>query len=485
MCGIFGIYGHPEAAHLVYLGLHGLQHRGQESAGIASSDRSRLYTYRGMGLVVDVFDKPTLARLRGSSGIGHVRYSTAGDSDLANAQPLAVRHAHGQLAIAHNGNLVNAGGLRRELEEQGSIFSSNADSEVIVHLFARTNERKIVDRITRTLSQLRGAYSLLFLTERKLIAARDPHGFRPLNLGRMVVADPRRPEGSSPGLPRAAPKTAEDAAVCWVFASETCAFDLIGAELVRPVRPGEIIVVDRRGLRSYQRLCSERKHFCVFEHVYFARPDSMLGGRCVYLSRHAFGRQLARECPAPADLVIPVPDSGTAAALGYAAEAQLPFEMGFIRSHYVGRTFIEPQQTIRHFGVRLKLSPVRALIEGKRVVVVDDSLVRGTTSRKIVAMLRTAGASEVHLRIASPPVRNPCPYGIDIPTYEELIASQRSEEETRDYVGCDSLRYLSLPGMLETLQEPGASYCDACFSGDYPVSFEEPQKPRPLLELQR
>jgi amidophosphoribosyltransferase len=419
-----------------------------------------------------VFDKPTLARLRGSSGIGHVRYSTAGDSDLANAQPLAARHARGQLAIAHNGNLVNAGHLRGELEEQGSIFSSNADSEVIVHLFARTTDHKIVDRITRSLSRLQGAYSLLFLTERKLIAARDPHGFRPLNLGRMVVKpDPRRPE--------------MEPTTCWVFASETCAFDLIGAELVRPVRPGEIIVVDRKGLRSYQRLGSERKHFCVFEHVYFARPDSMLGGRCVYLSRRAFGRQLARECPVPADLVIPVPDSGTAAGLGYAAEAQLPFEMGFIRSHYVGRTFIEPQQSIRHFGVKLKLAPVRALIQGKRVVVVDDSLVRGTTSRKIIAMLRTAGAAQVHLRIASPPVRNPCPYGIDIPTHEELIASQRSEDETRDFVGCDSLGYLSLPGMLEALQEPGASYCDACFSGDYPIPFEQPQKPRPLLVLQR
>jgi amidophosphoribosyltransferase len=470
MCGIFGIYGHPEAAHLAYLGLHGLQHRGQESAGIASSDRSRVYTYRGMGLVVDVFDKPTLARLPGSAAIGHVRYSTAGGSDVANAQPLAVRHARGQLAVAHNGNLVNAQRLRRELEDAGSIFSSNADSEVIVHLFARTQERKIVDRITRSLSQLRGAFSLLFLTERKLIAARDPFGFRPLHLGKLL-SDPRRSADDGP-------------TVSWVFASETCAFDLIGAELVRPVRPGEIIVVDRKGLRCYQRLGSEAKRFCVFEHVYFARPDSTLGGRSVYLSRHAFGQQLARERPAAADLVIPVPDSGTAAALGYAAKAGIPFEMGFIRSHYVGRTFIEPQQSIRHFGVKLKLSPVRALIRGRRVVVVDDSLVRGTTSRKIVAMLRTAGAAEVHLRIASPPVRNPCPYGIDIPTREELIAAHRTEAETCADVGCDTLGYLSRQGMLQSL-EPEGCYCDACFSGSYPVPFEQPEQPRPLPLLQK
>jgi amidophosphoribosyltransferase len=470
MCGIFGIYGHPEAANLTYLGLHGLQHRGQESVGIASSDRTRLYTFKGMGLVVDVFDRSTLSRLRGSAAIGHVRYSTAGDSDLANAQPLAVRHARGQLALAHNGNLVNAGPLRAELEAAGSIFASNSDSEVIVHLFARTQEHKIVDRIATSLAQVRGAFSLLFLTERKLIAARDPFGFRPLNLGRLPLPNGKPASESSPHA--------------WVFASETSAFDLIGAEMVRSVRPGEIIVIDRKGMRAYQRFAAEKRHFCVFEHVYFARPDSQLGGQSIYRSRHAFGRQLARERPASADLVIPVPDSGTTAALGYAAQSGLPFEMGLIRSHYVGRTFIEPEQSIRHFGVKLKLSPVRAVIQGKRVVVVDDSLVRGTTSRKIVAMLRGAGAKEVHLRISSPPVRHPCQYGIDIPTPEELIANGKTEAEIRDFVGADSLGYLSLEGMLEALKDgTGATYCDACFSGRYPVAFEQPGKPRPLLHL--
>jgi amidophosphoribosyltransferase len=470
MCGIFGTYGHPEAANLTYLGLHGLQHRGQESAGMASSDGSRLYSYRNMGLVVDAFDRSTLGRLRGSSAIGHVRYSTSGDSDLVNAQPFAVRHARGQLAVAHNGNLVNAGSLRDELEQAGSIFSSNADSEVIVHLFARTQQPKMVDRVAATLAQLRGAYSLLFLTERKLIAARDPFGFRPLVMGRLTL-----PSGSEK----------EPAPFAWVFASETSAFDLIGAELLRPVRPGEIIVIDRKGLRAYRRFGAEKQRFCVFEHVYFARPDSMLGGQSIYRSRRGFGRQLARERPASADMVIPVPDSGTAAALGYAAQSGLPFEMGLIRSHYVGRTFIEPEQSIRHFGVKLKLAPVRALIQGKRLVVVDDSLVRGTTSRKIVTMLRAAGAREVHLRIASPPVRHPCHYGIDIPTSQELIANGRTEAEIREYVGCDSLGYLSLEGMLRALEDgSGATYCDACFSGSYPVPFEQPCKPRPLLHLQ-
>jgi amidophosphoribosyltransferase len=472
MCGIFGIYGHPEAANLAYLGLHGLQHRGQESAGIASSDSNRLRTYRGMGLVVDSFDKQTLSRLKGKAAIGHVRYSTSGDSDLANAQPLAVRHSRGQLAVAHNGNLVNAGQLRQDLEKEGSIFSCNADSEVIVHLFAKTQHHKVVDRIAASLRQVRGAYSLLFLTERKLIAARDPHGFRPLCLGRLEFSNRR--------------KTGGETAQAYVFASETGVFDLIGAEYLRPVRPGEIIVVDRKGLRSFMRLePAEHSRFCVFEHVYFARPDALLGWTSVYDSRRALGRQLAREQPARADLVIPVPDSGTTAALGYADESGLPFDMGLIRSHYVGRTFIEPEQSIRHFGVKLKLAPVRRLIQDKRVVVVDDSLVRGTTSKKIVAMLKGAGAAEVHLRISSPPIRHPCYYGIDIPTVEELIASSRTEEETRQFVQCDSLGYLSLEGMLAAIDERVNVYCDACFSGRYPVPFEEPVKVKPLPMLQR
>ncbi len=474
MCGIFGIYGHPEAANLTYLGLHGLQHRGQESAGIATSDRCRLYTYRSMGLVADIFDKMTLQRLKGHAAIGHVRYSTSGDSEIANAQPFAVSHARGQLAIAHNGNLVNAGHLRQELEHAGSIFNSTSDSEVIVHLYAKTSERKIVDRLAKALRQVKGAYSLLFMTERKLIAARDPLGFRPLCMGK--IPNNHRRKGES----------GEDS-YAWVFASETSAFDLIGAEYMRPVNPGEIVVVDSKGLRSFQLLeQSKEKKFCVFEHVYFARPDSLLGWSSIYHSRRAMGHKLAQEHPVEADIVFPIPDSGTPAALGYADESGIPFDMGFIRSHYMGRTFIEPEQSIRHFGVKLKLAPVRRLIQGKRCVVVDDSLVRGTTAKKIVAMLRNAGAAEVHLRISSPPVRFPCFYGIDIPTLEELIASKRSIQKIQNYVECDSLGYLSIEGMLASIEgNPSDYYCTACFSGQYPVPIEVPVKMKPLPILQK
>jgi len=469
MCGIFGIYGHPEAANLAYLGIHALQHRGQESAGISASDRTRLRTVRGLGSVVDVFDPQTLGRLNGRSAIGHVRYSTAGGSDEANAQPIAVRHGRGQLAVAHNGNLANAGSLRRELERAGSIFATNSDSEVIVHLFAKAKAHKLVDRVAAALKRITGAYSLLFLTEQKLIAARDPFGFRPLALGKITVNTPRSGEQTA-----------------WVLSSETCSFDLVGAEYIRPVEPGEILVIDRDGVHSHKRFDAQPSRFCVFEHVYFARPDTLLGQDSVYLSRQAFGRQLAREYPVDADLVIPVPDSGNTAALGYAREADIPFEMGMIRSHYIGRTFIEPQQSIRNFGVKLKLGPVRKLIEGKRLVVIDDSLVRGTTSKKIVTMLRAAGAKEIHLRISSPPVTHSCQYGIDTPTRGELIAANKSLEETREHIGCDSLGYLSLEGMLAALNDlPGGHYCDACFSGDYPVPFEQPMKIKPLPLLRR
>jgi amidophosphoribosyltransferase len=460
MCGIFGVYGHPEAANLTYLGLHALQHRGQESAGITSSDGDHLHTMRRMGLVSEVFSRDGFRDLPGQLAIGHVRYSTAGESALRNAQPFAVEYAHGAVSVAHNGNLVNAPELRRKLEMDGAIFQSTSDSEVIVHLIARARELETEHRIATALRQVEGAYSLLFATEHKLIAARDPRGFRPLCLGRLKDA--------------------------FVFASESCAFDLLEAEFIREVEPGEIVVVDNKGLRSLRPLPPEEERFCVFEHVYFARPDSRIDGRSVYRVREALGRRLAKEQPLPggADVVVPVPDSGTAAAIGFARESGIPYDMGLIRSHYVGRTFIEPQQSIRHFGVKLKLNAVKDVITGKRVVVVDDSLVRGTTSRKIVKMLRNAGAREVHLRISAPPTTHPCFYGIDTPTRSELIASSHTPEEIARYVTCDSLGYLSREGMMEAVaaagalksvegvkREPGYGYCDACFTGKYPIEF--------------
>jgi len=423
-----------------------------------------------MGLVVDVFDEDTLDRLSGRAAIGHVRYSTAGDSDPANAQPLAVRHGRGQLAVAHNGNVVNAHALRRELEDLGSIFSSNADSEVVVHLYARRKEQRVVDRVCRLLARLEGAYSLLLMSEERLIVARDPHGFRPLMLGRLT-----QEEG-----------TDEGGEAAWVVASETSAFDLVGAEMVRAIEPGEVVSIDHTGVHSHRIEGPDApRRFCIFEDIYFARPDSMMGSRSVYQSREQLGSRLADEHPAEADIVIPVPDSGNTAALGFARRAGIPFGMGLVRSHYVGRTFIEPQQSIRHFGVKLKLAPVRSLIQGKRVVVVDDSLVRGTTSHKIVEMLRRVGAREVHLRISAPPTRHPCHYGIDMPSYGELIANNKSLEEIRAHVGCDSLGYISVKGMLEALgQARERRYCDACFTGDYPVAFEQAPKAEPLPLLQ-
>ncbi len=454
MCGIFGIYGHDEAANIAYLGLHALQHRGQESAGIAVSDARedwRLRRHVAMGLVSENFSKETLARLPGRAAIGHVRYSTSGSSELRNAQPFAFEYAHGGLAIAHNGNLVNAVEIRARLERQGSIFQTSSDSEVIVHLLAQAREGDLVDRITAALRQVSGAYSLLMLTEGKLVAARDPHGFRPLVLGRLRDS--------------------------YVFASETSCFDLIEAQYIREIEPGEVVVADGVAVRSFRPFEPAPQRFCVFEHVYFARPDSLLNGRSVYRARERMGRRLAVEHPAPADVVIPVPDSGVPAAIGYSQQSGIPLEMGLIRSHYVGRTFIEPQDSIRHFGVRLKLSPVRSVVDGKRIAVIDDSLVRGTTSRKIVTMLRGAGAAEVHLRISAPPTTHPCFYGIDTPTREELIASSHSNEEILSYIGCDSLGYLSHDGMMAAAnpsaiapgEAPGNGFCSACFTGAYPV----------------
>jgi amidophosphoribosyltransferase len=460
-CGVFAVYGHGEAANIVYLGLHALQHRGQESAGIVTSDGEGLYAHRAMGLVQDSFGTEQLAKLPGRLAIGHVRYSTAGGSHLRNAQPFAVDYAHGSLAVCHNGNLTNAEELRSELEIQGSIFSSTSDTEVLVHLVAKSKEIAIEDRIVDALSKVEGAYSLLFLTQDTIVAVRDPRGIRPLCLGIL----PSRKDAH-------------------VVASEPIAFDLIGAEYVRDVEPGEMLVIDAAGIRSVKLPAQREPRMCVFEYVYFARPDSRLGGRSVYEVRKELGRKLAKETPVEADVVIPVPDSGVPSAIGYAGELKIPFEMGLIRSHYVGRTFIEPQQSIRHFGVRLKLNPVESIIRGKRVVVIDDSIVRGTTSRKIIKMVRDAGAREVHLRISSPPTQWPCYYGIDTPTRRELIASSHSPEEIARYTTADTLGYLSLEGMLDAVtRTPGdaggadpAHYCHACFSGQYAIGFSPTSK---------
>jgi amidophosphoribosyltransferase len=444
-CGVFGVFGAEQAANLTYLGLHALQHRGQESAGIVSTDGRQLFAHRAVGLVQDAFGHDVLDKLPGDRAIGHVRYSTAGDSGIKNAQPIAIDYAEGSLAVAHNGNLTNFDELRARLEEEGSIFQTTSDTEVLVHLIARSRQRTLVDRLTDALSQVEGAYSMLFMTPNELIGVRDPYGFRPLCMGRLDGAH--------------------------VLASEPPAFHLIGAEYLRDVRPGEMVVIDSSGLRSYSPMAPRPTRMCIFEYVYFARPDSTLNGISVYEVRKRLGRILAHEQPAPADVVIPVPDSGVASAMGYADELDLPFELGLIRSHYVGRTFIEPAQSIRHFGVRLKLSPVRTVLEGKRVVVVDDSIVRGTTSRKIVKMLRDAGAREVHLRIASPPTRWPCFYGIDTPSRGELIASSHSVEEISRYITADSIGYISMEGLHNAVG--GEGYCDACFSGDYPVPVRE------------
>ena len=443
-CGVVGVYGHPEAATLAYLSLYALQHRGQESAGIVASNGEALISHRGMGHVADIFQYDILARLRGHLAIGHNRYSTSGSTVLKNCQPFVVSWAHGALAIAHNGNLVNADELRAKLEARGAIFQSTVDSEVIVHLIARSAETTLLERIIDALSQVRGAYSLVFMTEDRVIAARDPAGFRPLVLGRVGDAV--------------------------VIASETCALDLVDARLEREIDPGEIVIVSERGVDSVRPFPASESHHCVFEYVYFARPDSEVFGRNVYEARKELGRQLARETGVPADIVIPVPDSGLPAAIGYAEEAGLPFEMGLIRNHYVGRTFIEPSSSIRNFGVKVKLNALREVLAGKRVIVVDDSIVRGTTSRKLVHMIRQAGAREVHVRISSPPTTHPCFYGIDTPTREELIASSHGVGDIQQYLGADSLAYLSLAGLYTFAGGRRAGFCDACFTGRYPIA---------------
>ena len=444
-CGVFGIFGHPEAANMTYLGLYALQHRGQESAGIAASDGQVVRLARAMGYVADVFDSRTLSELPGSMAIGHVRYSTAGESRVANAQPFLVECAHSQMAICHNGNLVNAIELRDELVRQGSIFQSSTDTEVIVHLYARSKAASVEDAVVEAVSQVQGAFSLAMMTRDKMIAVRDPHGFRPLALGRLGDAV--------------------------VIASETCAMDLIGATYIRDVEPGEILVASADGLRSIKPFAPAHIAQCVFEHVYFSRPDSYVFGKSVNEVRTDLGRILAREQRVDADVVVPVPDSGVCAAMGYAEESKVPLRMGLIRNHYVGRTFIQPQSAIRHFGVKVKLNPVRSILDGKRVILVDDSIVRGTTSRKIVKMVRAAGATEVHVRISCPPTISPCFYGVDTPRRSELIAATHTLDEITTYLNADSVGYLSHDGMLSALGSERGQYCSSCYTGHYPVSF--------------
>jgi amidophosphoribosyltransferase len=442
-CGVMGVYGHPEAAKLVYLGLYALQHRGQESAGIVATDGDAMRPHKGMGQVSEIFTAPVLSTLTGPLAIGHTRYSTAGATALVNAQPLVVDCNKGLLALAHNGNLVNAAGIRQRLERRGSIFQTTSDTEVVLHLIAESRSRSVPDALAEALRQLEGAYSIVMLTRDRVIAARDPRGFRPLCIGRL------------------------DGAV--VFASETCAFDLLGAAYEGEVEPGEMIIAEGGGVKRIQFTEALQRRQCVFEHVYFSRPDSVVFGRAVHASRERMGRLLAREAPADADVVVPVPDSGTAAALGFASESGIPLKFGLIRNHYIGRTFIEPKQSIRDFGVKLKLNPVRDLLEGQRVVLVDDSIVRGTTSRKIVRMIREAGAAAVHMRISCPPTISPCFYGVDTPTERELIAADHTVEEIREYIDADSLAYLSLEGLREAVQDSDDRFCNACYTGKYPT----------------
>ena len=444
-CGVFGIFGHTEAANMTYLGLYALQHRGQESAGIAASDGQLIRLSRAMGYVADVFDSRTLSELSGPMAIGHVRYSTAGESRVANAQPFLIDCAHGQMAICHNGNLVNATELKDALVREGSIFQSTTDTEILLHLYARSRKATVEDAVIDAVSQVQGAFSFAMMTRDRLIAVRDPHGFRPLALGRLGDA--------------------------YVVCSETCAMDLIGATFVRDIDPGEILIISADGMRSLKPFAPAHLAQCVFEHVYFSRPDSYVFGKSVNEVRTTFGRVLAREQGVTADVVVPVPDSGVCAAMGFADESKIPLRMGLIRNHYVGRTFIQPQSSIRHFGVKVKLNPVRSILEGRRVVLVDDSIVRGTTSRKIVKMVRAAGATEVHVRISCPPTISPCFYGVDTPRRSELIAATHTLEEITTYLNADSVGYLSHEGMLSVLGSERGQYCSSCYTGHYPVSF--------------
>ena len=446
-CGVFGVFGHPNAAELTYYGLYALQHRGQESAGIVTSDGTQFRTHKGMGLVSQIFRGNVLQELVGSAAIGHTRYSTTGSSHLKNAQPLTVDCARGQLAIAHNGNLTNAAELRHELEARGSIFQTTVDSEIILHLMAQPTLNGHRNNLIESVRRIEGAYSLAIMTEKELIGVRDPHGFRPLCIGKI-----------------------DDA---WVLASETCALDLIHAKFVRDVEPGEIVIINESGLTSIQAFPEhKRRAFCIFEYVYFARPDSTIADRNVYKVRVEMGRQLAREFPISADLVIPVPDSGNCAALGYSLESGIPYEMAFVRNHYVGRSFLQPSQLIRDFDVRVKLNLITELVKGKRVIVVDDSIVRGTTCKARVNNLKEAGATEVHVLVSCPPHMNPCVYGIDFPDRSKLMAANHSLDEIRDYLNADSLHYLSQDGLVKATGLNANTFCMACYDGNYPVKFD-------------
>lgn len=456
MCGIIGVYNHPEASNLAYLGLYAMQHRGQESAGIIATDGIDFYSHKAMGLVADIFPQEVIQRLPGRSAIGHVRYSTTGASLLSNSQPFMINYAHGSLAIAHNGNLVNAEDIKHDLIRRGSIFQSSMDTEVIMHLIAGFQKPDLVEGIAAALKKVSGAYSLVFQNHDRLIAARDPYGIRPLVLGQL-----------------------DDT---WIVASESCVFDLIEANFVREIEAGEILVIDRQGLQSYHPFPAQKTANCIFEHIYFARPDSIVFGDTVYDVRKKLGRLLAREHPINADMVVPVPDSGIPAAIGYAQELNIPFELALIRNHYVGRTFIEPSQSIRHFGVKIKLNAIKSMFAGKKVVVVDDSIVRGTTARKIIKMIRAAGAEEIHVRISSPPTDYPCYYGIDTPTRKELIASSHTVDDIRRYITADTLGYISSQKLTEVVNCQH-SFCDACFTGRYPITFPgiesaQPHQPR-------
>jgi amidophosphoribosyltransferase len=457
-CGVMAIYNHSDAARLTYWGLYSLQHRGQESAGIASADGTEVNDIKGMGLVSEIFTDDVLTKLPGYLAIGHTRYSTTGDSALLNAQPISVESTRGLIAIAHNGNLVNLGNSKARLERDGAVFQTTSDSEIIIQLIAHSKETTLVDCIADALTQVDGAFSIVMMTRNRIFAARDPHGFRPLSMGRILGVN-------------GAPDT-------FVFASETCAFDLLHAKYERDVEPGELIMVSEDGVTSRYFDRDTKQSSCVFEHVYFARPDSKIYGRWVQQSREEMGRTLARESSVPADLIVPVPDSGVTAAIGYAAESGIPFNLGLIRNHYVGRTFIQPEQRVRDFGVRMKLNPVRSLLEGKRVILIDDSIIRGTTSRKIVRMVRAAGATEVHLRISCPPTISPCFYGVDTPSKKDLIAANKTVEEICEYIEADSLAYLSLDGLIHscTVEKPGATpvhntFCSACYTGNYPTQW--------------